>query len=104
MTRSKQLNQKSVLGVTREEADDFKPLRGMDGGVHMHPGRRTHPGTNAGSMHAGAVMCRMLELMRNRAAGRQCQQGHDGEGDDPHDASEELASHREKTGDIWCAA
>lgn len=103
MTRSKQLNQKSVVGVKREKADDFKQLRGMNGGDHMHPGSRTHPGTNAGSMHAGVVMRRMLELMRNRAAGRQGQQGHDGESDDPHNASEDWTSHREKTGDIWCA-
>lgn len=97
MTQSQQLNQKSVVGVKREEADDFKQLRGMNGGDDVHPGNRTHPGTNAGPMHAGVVMRRMLELMRNRAAGRHGQQGNDGEGDDPNDGFETGCSHSRKT-------
>lgn len=103
MTRSQQLNQKRVVGVTREEADDFKQLRGMNGGDDVHPGSRTHPGTNAGPMHAGVVMRRMLELMRHRAAGRHGQQDDDGTGHDPDDAFEERTSHREKNRDTWCA-
>ena len=36
-----------------------------------------HPGTDARTMHAGIVMRRMLELMRDGTAGRRGQKHHD---------------------------
>lgn len=45
-------------------------MRAMNGSDHVHAGRRTHPGTNAGAMHAGIVVRRMLKFMRDRATGR----------------------------------
>ena len=84
MAWSKQFTQKSVIGVKREEADDFKQLRRMNGGDYVHPGSCTHPGTNAGAVIARVVMGRMLQFVRNRAAGRDGQYGQDGECDNPH--------------------
>ncbi len=99
LTRGEQLNQKGVVRVKGKEADYLEYLRRMDGGRDMRPGSCAHPGTNAGPMHAGIVMRRMLKFMRNRAAGRHGQQDNDGEGNDPNDASEERNSHRIKTND-----
>ena len=69
----------------------------MNGGRNVNPGSRTHPGTNAGAMHAGIVVRRMLKFMRDRTTGRHRQEGNDGEGDNPHNAFEAGTSHMTKT-------
>ncbi len=69
-------------------------MRRMQGRDHLHTGGCTHPGTNAGAVHARVVMGRMLQLVRNRAPGRDGQYGHNGECDDPHGASEDRIAHR----------
>ena len=95
MTRGEQLNQKRWVGVERQEAEDFEQLRRMKGRDHIHAGGGAHPGTNAGAVHARVVMSRMLQLVCNRAAGRDSQYGHDGKCDDPHGAFEDPIAHRE---------
>lgn len=57
-------------GTERNIPGQREQVRHMNGGYDMHPGRRTHPGTDTGPVHAGTVMCRMLEFVRDRAAGR----------------------------------
>ncbi|MCC2640870.1 MAG: hypothetical protein K0S45_1283 [Nitrospira sp.] len=54
-------------------ADNIERLRLVKGGHHVDSRSRTHPGANARSMHAGVVMRRMLEFVRDRAAGRHSQ-------------------------------
>ncbi|MCE3225000.1 MAG: hypothetical protein K0S58_3180, partial [Nitrospira sp.] len=53
-----------------KKTDERKQRCRMDGGGDVRAGGRAHPGTNAGSMHAGVVVRRMLEFMRHCAAGR----------------------------------
>lgn len=62
----------------------------------MRSGGGAHPGTDTGSMHAGVVVRRMLDLMRDGAAGRQAQQQDDGTGHDVSDEFEERRTHRKK--------
>ncbi len=54
-------------------ADQIKRLCLMNGRRHMRSGGGAHPGADAGSMHAGIVVRRVLDLMRDGAAGRQAQ-------------------------------
>ena len=72
-TRGESLGQEHSIRAERSVTGHGEQMRRVNGGHHVHPGRRTHPGTNAGSMHAGIVMCRMLEFMRDRTPGRHCQ-------------------------------
>ncbi len=48
-------------------------------------------------MHAGIVMRRMLEFMRDGIPGRHGQEDDDGTGDNPDDASKSETWHRQKT-------
>ncbi|MDP9131767.1 MAG: hypothetical protein M3M98_01370 [Nitrospirota bacterium] len=73
LTGCEQWNQKGMVGVYRKEADYFKYVCRVNGRDHLQAGGRTHPGANAGRMHARVVMRRMLKFMRNGVAGRQGQ-------------------------------
>ena len=70
MAGGERLKEPRVVGVTRKKADERKHRCRMDGGGDVRAGGGAHPGANAGPMHAGIVVRRMLEFMRHRAAGR----------------------------------
>lgn len=95
VTGGEQLNELGVVRFKREETDERKQVCRMRRSGNMCPGGCTHPGTDAGPMHAGAVMRRMLEFMRHCVPGRHGQQDQDGTGHHPHDASQERTSHKE---------
>ena len=64
------MRQEHGVRAERSVTGHGEQVRRVNGGHHMDPGRRTHPGTNAGSMHPGIVMRGMLEFVRDRASGR----------------------------------
>ncbi len=70
LTEGGDLGEKDQTGKERRIAGERQHMGRMNRSDHMHAGRRAHPGTNARSMHAGIVMRRMVELMRDRATGR----------------------------------
>lgn len=102
MAGGQELNGQRLDGIKREETDERKQMCHMERRGDVRPGGGTHPRANTGAVHAGTMMRRMLEFMRHRAAGRHGQQGNDGTGHDPHDASEERMSHRGNQ-DPWSA-
>ena len=73
LTGGKQWDQQGVVGVKRKKPDECKQVCRMEGGGDVRRAGGAHPGADAGPMHAGVVMRRMLEFMRHGAAGRRGQ-------------------------------
>ncbi len=64
------LKRQQAVGTERKIAGYDNEMGYVNGGRDVHPGGGTHPGTNAGPVHAGVVMRRMLDFMRDGATGR----------------------------------
>lgn len=72
-TRSQELRQDYRIKAEQHVAGHGEQMRHVNRGHDMDPGRRTHPGADAGPVRARAVMRRMLEFVRDCAAGRHSQ-------------------------------
>ena len=96
LTAGRDLRKMNDIGQERGITGERQDLCRMNRRDHMDTGRGAHPGTDARPVRSGIVVRGVVQLMCDRTASRDRQEGYDGKDDNPDEAMKAGTSHRKE--------